>query len=102
MLSVLLSSKIVLLSVSGFFRCLPCVNGSFPCHWCKYRHMCTQNANDCSFQEGRVNMSEDCPQILPSSRIFIPVGVSKPITLAARNLPQPQSEKDRYQFVHLK
>ncbi|CAB1354196.1 unnamed protein product, partial [Coregonus sp. 'balchen'] len=39
--------------------CLSCVNGSFPCHWCKYRHMCTQNANDCSFQEGLVNMSED-------------------------------------------
>ncbi|CAB1336407.1 unnamed protein product [Coregonus sp. 'balchen'] len=38
--------------------CLSCVNGSFPCHWCKYRHMCTQNANDCSFQEGRVNVSE--------------------------------------------
>ncbi|TVK90510.1 Plexin-A1 [Bagarius yarrelli] len=38
--------------------CLSCVNGSFPCHWCKYRHLCTQNANDCSFQEGRVNMSE--------------------------------------------
>lgn len=44
--------------VSVFFRCLSCVNGSFPCHWCKYRHLCTQNANDCSFQEGRVNMSE--------------------------------------------
>ncbi|TWW61681.1 Plexin-A1 [Takifugu flavidus] len=40
-------------------RCLSCVNGSFPCHWCKYRHVCTQNANDCSFQEGRVNVSED-------------------------------------------
>lgn len=39
-------------------RCLSCVNGSFPCHWCKYRHMCTQNANDCSFQEGRVNVTE--------------------------------------------
>ncbi|XP_036007955.1 plexin-A1 isoform X5 [Fundulus heteroclitus] len=38
--------------------CLSCVNGSFPCHWCKYRHMCTQNAYDCSFQEGRVNNSE--------------------------------------------
>ncbi|CAB1329793.1 unnamed protein product [Coregonus sp. 'balchen'] len=49
-------------------RCLSCVNGSFPCHWCKYRHMCTQNANDCSFQEGRVNVSEVrdplCPKIL--------------------------------------
>lgn len=48
--------------ITDFFysldRCLSCVNGSFPCHWCKYRHMCTHNANDCSFQEGRVNMSE--------------------------------------------
>lgn len=38
--------------------CLSCVNGKFPCHWCKYRHMCTQDATDCSFQEGRVNTSE--------------------------------------------
>ncbi|KAM7401831.1 hypothetical protein PAMP_017109 [Pampus punctatissimus] len=45
--------------------CLSCVNGSFPCHWCKYRHMCTQNANDCSFQEGRVNISELSPETGP-------------------------------------
>ncbi|XP_062853456.1 plexin-A1b [Trichomycterus rosablanca] len=79
--------------------CLSCVNGSFPCHWCKYRHMCTQNANECSFQEGRVNMSEDCPQILPSTQIYIPVGVTKPITLAARNLPQPQSGQKNYECI---
>uniref|UniRef100_A0A7N8Y9A6 Plexin-A1 n=1 Tax=Mastacembelus armatus TaxID=205130 RepID=A0A7N8Y9A6_9TELE len=82
-----------------FCLCLSCVNGSFPCHWCKYRHMCTQNANDCSFQEGRVNISEDCPQILPSTQIYIPVGVTKPITLAARNLPQPQSGQRNYECV---
>ncbi|KTG36313.1 hypothetical protein cypCar_00010532 [Cyprinus carpio] len=74
--------------------CLSCVNGSFPCHWCKYRHLCTQNANDCSFQEGR-----DCPQILPSTQIFIPVGVPKPITLSARNLPQPQSGQRNYECI---
>ncbi|KTF95865.1 hypothetical protein cypCar_00017534 [Cyprinus carpio] len=54
--------------------CLSCVNGPFPCHWCKYRHMCTHNANDCSFQEGRVNMSE-LPQTLckfPSPMPLIP------------------------------
>uniref|UniRef100_A0A4W5NX81 Plexin-A1 n=1 Tax=Hucho hucho TaxID=62062 RepID=A0A4W5NX81_9TELE len=79
--------------------CLSCVNGSFPCHWCKYRHICTQNTNDCSFQEGRVNVSEDCPQILPSTQIYIPVGVTKPITLAARNLPQPQSGQKNYECV---
>uniref|UniRef100_A0A8C2WEC3 Plexin-A1 n=1 Tax=Cyclopterus lumpus TaxID=8103 RepID=A0A8C2WEC3_CYCLU len=61
--------------------CLSCVNGNFPCHWCKYRHMCTQDASDCSFQEGRVNSSEECPQILPSTQIYMPAG----------NLPQPHT-----------
>ncbi|CAM5125892.1 unnamed protein product [Eretmochelys imbricata] len=79
--------------------CLSCVNGSFPCHWCKYRHICTHNAADCSFQEGRVNMSEDCPQILPSTQIYIPVGVVKPITLTAKNLPQPQSGQRNYECI---
>ncbi|XP_078517854.1 plexin-A1 isoform X1 [Lissotriton helveticus] len=79
--------------------CLSCVNGSFPCHWCKYRHVCTHNAADCSFQEGRVNISEDCPQILPSTQIYIPVDVVKPITLTAKNLPQPQSGQRNYECI---
>ncbi|XP_048642208.1 plexin-A1 [Marmota marmota marmota] len=79
--------------------CLSCVNGSFPCHWCKYRHVCTHNAADCAFLEGRVNVSEDCPQILPSTQIYVPVGVVKPITLAARNLPQPQSGQRGYECL---
>uniref|UniRef100_A0A7N4PHP9 Plexin-A1 n=1 Tax=Sarcophilus harrisii TaxID=9305 RepID=A0A7N4PHP9_SARHA len=79
--------------------CLSCVNGSFPCHWCKYRHICTHNAADCSFQEGRVNVSEDCPQILPSTQIYVPVGVVKPITLTAKNLPQPQSGQRNYECI---
>uniref|UniRef100_A0AAR2JBG5 Sema domain-containing protein n=1 Tax=Pygocentrus nattereri TaxID=42514 RepID=A0AAR2JBG5_PYGNA len=79
--------------------CLSCVNGSFPCHWCKYRHICTHNVNDCSFHEGRVNISEECPQILPSTQIYIPVGVMKPVTLLARNLPQPQSGQRNYECI---
>ncbi|KAB0339773.1 hypothetical protein FD755_024857, partial [Muntiacus reevesi] len=79
--------------------CLSCVSGSFPCHWCKYRHVCTHNAADCSFLEGRVNVSEDCPQILPSTQIYVPVGVVKPITLSARNLPQPQSGQRGYECL---
>lgn len=55
------SCDFVLLSCS----CLSCVNGSFPCHWCKYRHICTHNAADCSFVEGRVKMSE-VSRILPN------------------------------------
>uniref|UniRef100_A0AAR2IVF5 Sema domain-containing protein n=1 Tax=Pygocentrus nattereri TaxID=42514 RepID=A0AAR2IVF5_PYGNA len=81
------------------YRCLSCVNGSFPCHWCKYRHICTHNVNDCSFHEGRVNISEECPQILPSTQIYIPVGVMKPVTLLARNLPQPQSGQRNYECI---
>jgi len=42
---------------------------------------------------------QDCPQILPSTQIFIPVGVTKAITLAARNLPQPQSGQRNYECV---
>ncbi|XP_034731794.1 plexin-A1 isoform X1 [Etheostoma cragini] len=79
--------------------CLSCVNGNFPCHWCKYRHMCTQDASDCSFQEGRVNTSEECPQILPSTQIYIPAGVMRPITLLAQNLPQPQSGQRNYECI---
>ncbi|KAK2851051.1 hypothetical protein Q5P01_007327 [Channa striata] len=79
--------------------CLSCVNGNFPCHWCKYLHMCTQDASDCSFQEGRVNTSEECPQILPSTQIYIPAGVMRPITLLAQNLPQPQSGQRNYECI---
>ncbi|XP_019718683.1 plexin-A1-like [Hippocampus comes] len=79
--------------------CLSCVDGKFPCHWCKYRHICTQDASDCSFQEGRVNASQECPQILPSTQIYIPAGVMRPITLLAQNLPQPQSGQRNYECI---
>lgn len=39
-------------------RCTSCVSSVFPCHWCKYRHICTNNLQDCSFQEGRVSNME--------------------------------------------
>lgn len=42
---------------------------------------------------------QDCPQILPSTHIYVPVGVVKPITLAARNLPQPQSGQRGYECL---
>ncbi|KAI2649565.1 Plexin-A1 [Labeo rohita] len=43
--------------------------------------------------------SRECPQILPSTQIYIPVGVMKPITLLARNLPQPQSGQRNYECI---
>lgn len=39
-------------------RCLSCVNSAFHCHWCKYRNLCTHDPTTCSFQEGRINISE--------------------------------------------
>ncbi|KAM3871918.1 plexin-A1-like [Diretmus argenteus] len=93
------SVEFVFYNCSVHQSCLSCVNGNFPCHWCKYRHMCTQDASDCSFQEGRVNTSEECPQILPSTQIYIPVGVMRPITLLAQNLPQPQSGQRNYECI---
>ncbi|XP_069801194.1 plexin-A2 isoform X2 [Dendropsophus ebraccatus] len=84
---------------SGHQLCLSCVNSAFRCHWCKYRNLCTHDPTTCSFQEGRVNVSEDCPQLIPTEEILIPVGEVKPITLKARNLPQPQSGQRGYECV---
>uniref|UniRef100_A0A8D3DU16 Plexin A3 n=1 Tax=Scophthalmus maximus TaxID=52904 RepID=A0A8D3DU16_SCOMX len=87
------------LSLSLSLRCTSCVSSMFPCHWCKYRHVCTNNLQDCSFQEGRVSNLEGCPQILPTSDILVPAGMVRPITLRARNLPQPQSGQKNYECV---
>uniref|UniRef100_A0A8C1PMP0 Plexin A3 n=1 Tax=Cyprinus carpio TaxID=7962 RepID=A0A8C1PMP0_CYPCA len=81
------------------FLCSSCVSSLFPCNWCKYRHICTNNVAECSFQEGRVSSAEGCPQILPSSDILVPAGIVRPITLRARNLPQPQSGQKNYECV---
>lgn len=43
--------------------------------------------------------SQDCPQLVPTEEILIPVGEVKPITLKARNLPQPQSGQRGYECV---
>ncbi|TNN51522.1 Plexin-A2 [Liparis tanakae] len=80
-------------------RCLSCVNSTFRCHWCKYRNLCTHDPSSCSFQEGRVNASEDCPQLLHSGEILLPAGEVRPVTLRARNLPQPQSGQRGYECV---
>ncbi|XP_015427202.1 PREDICTED: plexin-A3 [Myotis davidii] len=38
--------------------CMSCVGSPYPCHWCKYRHVCTSHPHECSFQEGRVHSPE--------------------------------------------
>ncbi|NWY03278.1 PLXA2 protein, partial [Nothoprocta ornata] len=93
------STEFKFYNCSAHQLCLSCVNSAFRCHWCKYRNLCTHDPTTCSFQEGRINVSEDCPQLLPAEEILIPVGEVKPITLKARNLPQPQSGQRGYECV---
>nr|XP_006006494.1 PREDICTED: plexin-A3 isoform X1 [Latimeria chalumnae] len=93
------STNFVFYNCSVLHSCLSCVSSPFPCHWCKYRHICTNNVAECSFLEGRVNFTEGCPQIIPVNEILVPVGVVQPITLQAKNLPQPQSGQKNYECI---
>lgn len=43
--------------------------------------------------------SQGCPEILPRGDLLIPVGVMQPLTLRAKNLPQPQSGQKNYECV---
>ncbi|XP_034393624.1 plexin-A2 [Cyclopterus lumpus] len=96
---MLISTEVKFYNCSVHQLCLSCVNSAFRCHWCKYRNLCTHDPSSCSFQEGRVNASEDCPQLVRSEEILIPAGEVKPITLKAKNLPQPQSGQRGYECV---
>ncbi|KAK2885412.1 hypothetical protein Q8A67_016249 [Cirrhinus molitorella] len=96
---MLISTEVKFYNCSVHQLCLSCVTSSFRCYWCKYRNLCTHDPSSCSFQEGRVNASEDCPQLVRSEEILIPAGEVKPITLKARNLPQPQSGQRGYECV---
>lgn len=60
----------------------------------------------CSPLQSRLNffnhiflILQECPQILPSTQIYIPAGVMRPITLLAQNLPQPQSGQKNYECI---
>ncbi|KAG9352801.1 hypothetical protein JZ751_017377 [Albula glossodonta] len=92
---MLTSTEVKFYNCSIHQMCLSCVNSAFQCHWCKYRHLCTNDPSSCSFQEGRVNASK----LVRSSEILIPAGEIQPVTLRARNLPQPQSGQRGYECV---
>uniref|UniRef100_A0A8C7Z5M9 Plexin A4 n=1 Tax=Oryzias sinensis TaxID=183150 RepID=A0A8C7Z5M9_9TELE len=93
------NTSFVFYNCSVHKSCVSCVSSPYQCHWCKYRHVCTHDPSTCSFQEGRVKNPEGCPQLLPADRILVPVNVVKPITLRAKNLPQPQSGQKGYECV---
>uniref|UniRef100_A0A8C2WG60 Plexin A2 n=1 Tax=Cyclopterus lumpus TaxID=8103 RepID=A0A8C2WG60_CYCLU len=53
----------------------------------------------CGFFFFSTLFSQDCPQLLHSGEILLPAGEVRPITLRARNLPQPQSGQRGYECV---
>ncbi|XP_012514489.1 PREDICTED: plexin-A1-like [Propithecus coquereli] len=75
--------------------CLSCVNGSFPCHWCKYRHVCTHNAADCAFLEGRVNVSQSCVVYNDTTMVCLAPSVDNPL----RSPPELGERPDELGFV---
>lgn len=50
-------------------------------------------------QPERALCPQDCPQLLRVDKILVPVEVIKPITLKAKNLPQPQSGQRGYECI---
>ncbi|KAJ6650514.1 hypothetical protein lerEdw1_006711 [Lerista edwardsae] len=93
------STSFVFYNCSVHNSCLSCVESPYRCHWCKFRHVCTHEPRTCHFLEGRVKLPEDCPQLLQVTKILVPVEVIRPITLKAKNLPQPQSGQRGYECV---
>ncbi|KAF7253954.1 Plexin-A4 [Varanus komodoensis] len=93
------STNFVFYNCSVHNSCLSCVESPYRCHWCKYRHLCTHEPLDCHFLDGQVKLPEDCPQLLQANKILVPVEVVKPITLKAKNLPQPQSGQRSYECI---
>lgn len=51
------------------------------------------------FRSVSLSFVQDCPQLVRSEEILIPAGEVKPITLKAKNLPQPQSGQRGYECV---
>ncbi|XP_076857395.1 LOW QUALITY PROTEIN: plexin A3 [Brachyhypopomus gauderio] len=79
-------SRLPVESCSQYRTCRSCLGSGDPhCGWCVLY-------NNCSSEPG-------CPQILHSGDILVPAGLVRPITLRARNLPQPQSGQKNYECV---
>uniref|UniRef100_A0A2K6KZI9 Plexin-A1 n=1 Tax=Rhinopithecus bieti TaxID=61621 RepID=A0A2K6KZI9_RHIBE len=81
-----------------FYNCSVHQSTTGPVHiWSAVR--CTLLTGLHPWAQPNSSYPQDCPQILPSTQIYVPVGVVKPITLAARNLPQPQSGQRGYECL---
>ncbi|KAG5835416.1 hypothetical protein ANANG_G00243740 [Anguilla anguilla] len=104
---MLASTEVKFYNCSVHQLCLSCVNSAFRCHWCKYRHVCTHDPSSCSFLEGRVNASKDCPQLVRSGGILIPAGEVQPgqrqrVTALRFNSTSVQCQNTSYIYEGMK
>ncbi|NXF21525.1 PLXA2 protein, partial [Rhodinocichla rosea] len=83
------STEFKFYNCSAHQLCLSCVNSAFRCHWCKYRNLCTHDPTTCSFQEGRINVSE-----VPRWDSFL-----CPLLFHATSTITPQSGQRGYECV---
>ncbi|XP_073675973.1 plexin A3 [Garra rufa] len=67
--------------------------------WKRKSWFATNTSVHPSISDNHQSINVGCPQILPSSDILVPAGIVRPITLRARNLPQPQSGQKNYECV---
>ncbi|GAA6090743.1 plexin A3 [Tachysurus ichikawai] len=68
-----ITTDFVFYNCSVLQSCSSCVGSPFPCNWCKYRHICTNNVAECSFQEGRVSSVEIKQVMVTNVSQHIPV-----------------------------
>lgn len=80
----------LLCTVGWYFVVKAHVNGSIGCNVC---------LSCLPVHLSLPSLLQDCPQLVRSEEILIPAGEVKPITLKARNLPQPQSGQRGYECV---
>ncbi|XP_039655380.1 plexin A3 [Perca fluviatilis] len=86
-------SRLPVESCEQYSSCSSCLGSGDPhCGWCVLFSKTVLPGRTKSNMEG-------CPQIIPTSDILVPAGMVRPITLRARNLPQPQSGQKNYECV---
>ncbi|NXY36558.1 PLXA4 protein, partial [Pomatorhinus ruficollis] len=81
----------------AFLHCsISCIHcfGAWP-----RRNILRMLGNPCADSVSCLLSPQDCPQLLQAEKILVPVEVIKPITLKAKNLPQPQSGQRGYECI---
>ncbi|XP_068780209.1 plexin-A3 [Struthio camelus] len=97
--AVVASAPFILFDCARLRGCLACVSSRFACRWCTRRHACAAEAGACPPAEGPVDTPQGCPALEAGGGLLVPAGVPQPLTLAARNLPEPGPGRGGYECL---